>query len=112
MGLLAVGLLVALVAVGCSRGTYPIDFFYEMHYQQSYSSHEPPRLSPPEDAVPITGKELLITSEDVAELTNPLLQDEVRLGVREGAQLFATNCAFCHGDEGRGGWSGLEYYDL
>lgn len=99
---LGLALLAALVAVGCSRGTYPFDYFYEMHYQQSYSSHEPPRLSPPESAVPTTGKELPLTPEDVAELTNPLLQDGVRLGVEEGERLFATNCAFCHGDEGRG----------
>ncbi len=99
---LALVLLVALVAVGCSRGTYPLDYFYEMHYQQSYSSHEPPRLSPPESAVPITGKELPLTPEDVAELTNPLLQDGVRLDVENGERLFSTNCVICHGAQGQG----------
>ena len=98
----AASLLMVLVAVGCSRGTYPLDYFWEMHYQQSYSSHEPPRLSPPESAVPTTGKELPLTPEDVAQLANPLLQDGELLGVNEGKQLFTTNCVICHGTEGQG----------
>ena len=101
---LALGLLVAVVAVGCSTGTYPFDFFYEMHYQQSYQSHEPPRLSPPVDAVPITGKELVLdlTFDEADKLTNPLIQGGVRLGVDEGERLFAINCTMCHGTEGQG----------
>ena len=38
-------LVAALAAVGCTSGSYPVDIFYEQHYQQSYKSHEPPRLS-------------------------------------------------------------------
>ena len=37
-------LVAALAAVGCTSGSYPVDIFYEQHYQQSYKSHEPPRL--------------------------------------------------------------------
>ncbi len=36
--------LFGILVVGCSQGTYPVDIFYEQHYQQSYKSHEPPRL--------------------------------------------------------------------
>ena len=77
--------------MACANGTYPLDFFYEMHYQQSYQSHEPPRLTAPEGAVPITGRPLFGTE-------NPIPGE----GVEEGARLFAANCAFCHGDGGKG----------
>ena len=48
-------LLVVLgtVALACSTGSYPVDVFTEMHYQQSYRSQEPPRLMPAEGAVPL-----------------------------------------------------------
>jgi len=36
--------LFGILVVGCSQGSYPVDIFYEQHYQQSYRSHEPPRL--------------------------------------------------------------------
>ena len=90
---LLVGLLVLLgvVAAGCASGTYPLDLFYEMHYQQSYHSHEPPRLSAPQGAVPITGRDVLATE-------NPIPGQRVE----EGARLFAANCVFCHGDKGKG----------
>ena len=40
-----IAVLFGIVLVGCSQGTYPVDIFYEQHYQQSYRSHEPPRLT-------------------------------------------------------------------
>ena len=89
--LLALLVLLGALASGCANGTYPLDFFYEMHYQQSFHSHEPPRLSPPADAVPITGKETLPTE-------NPIPGRRVE----EGARLFAANCVFCHGQDGKG----------
>ena len=82
---------VVVVAAGCANGTYPLDVFYEMHYQQSYQSHEPPRLSAPRDAVPVTGRETFGTE-------NPIRGERVE----EGARLFATNCGFCHGVDGKG----------
>ena len=39
-GLVLVGVL---AAVGCTSGSYPVDIFYEQHYQQSFKSHEPPQ---------------------------------------------------------------------
>ena len=105
MVVLALILLLGALAAGCARGTYPLDIFYEMHYQQSYSSHEPPRLSPPEGAVPVTGKELPIeslSSEELSQLNNPFLRDGVRRSVENGERLFAVNCAICHGPLGGG----------
>ena len=46
-----VAMLFGIVLVGCSQGSYPVDIFYEQHYQQSYRSHEPPRLIGVADAV-------------------------------------------------------------
>ncbi len=89
--LLGALLLVAALLAGCANGTYPLDFFYEMHYQQSYKVHEPPRVSVPDGAVPITGRELSTTK-------NPIPGQ----GIEEGARLYAANCAFCHGVTGNG----------
>ena len=80
--LLAAGAIVlALAAFGCSSGAYPVDFFYEMHYQESWGSQEPPRLSPPESAV---------------AWFDPIEP----LG--DGAAVFVANCAMCHGMNGQG----------
>ena len=88
---MALFMLLSAVAAGCANGTYPLDIFYEMHYQQSYSSHEPPRLSIPAGAVPITGR-------DILAVENPIPGQRVE----EGARLFAANCVFCHGQKGKG----------
>ena len=79
--LAASALVLTLAAFGCSSGAYPVDIFYEMHYQDSYGSQEPPRLSPPESAV---------------AWFDPIKP----LG--DGHQLFLTNCSMCHGLEGQG----------
>ncbi len=99
-------LLVVLGAVvGCANGTYPLDFFYEMHYQQSYRSQEPPRLSPPAHAVPITGKEVpleSLSSDQISQMPNPFFRDGVREGVEQGKALFTVNCVICHGPRAAG----------
>ena len=81
----------ALLLAGCANGAYPLDYFYEMHYQQSYQVHEPPRVSAPAGAVPITGR-------DVSATENPIPGQ----GIEEGARLYAANCVFCHGVTGNG----------
>ena len=84
--LLAVAATVGIVATGCAQGSYPLDIFYEMHYQPSYKAHEPPRLSPPESAVPWYGS------------TPP----EPTSFAGSGKHLFEVNCVMCHGAEGLG----------
>jgi mono/diheme cytochrome c family protein len=62
-----------------------------MHYQQSYESHEPPRLTIPSSAISVDG---------VAPQTNENPIKGHRL--EDGAKLFVSNCLFCHGADGKG----------
>ena len=78
---MAAALAAGILAMSCSEGAYPVDIFYEMHYQPSFASNEPPRLSPPEGAVPW--------------FPTPA-------STRTGEELFAVNCSMCHGLEGKG----------
>ena len=78
---------VGIVASGCSQGSYPLDIFYEMHYQPSYKAHEPPRLSVPASAVPWYGS------------TPPESDVLCRIG---RAHLRQANCVMCHGPQGLG----------
>ena len=84
--LLLLGLLsVLLLAMGCSQGSYPLDIFYEMHYQKSFKAHEPPRLSVPDTAV----------------AWFPPPQSTVSVPHR-GQHIFIVNCSMCHGPLGQG----------
>ena len=78
-------LLVGILALaGCSQGSYPLDIFYEMHYQDSFRAHEPPRLSAPASAVPVY---------EPQQATSFTL---------DGQHLFEVNCSMCHGLDGKG----------
>ena len=73
-------------------GSNRVLVFTEMHYQPSYRSQEGPRLDVPDSAVPITGKEVVLTSvEEYAALGNPGGDSN------NGQALFAINCIVCHG---------------
>ena len=89
--LLAVLALLAFSSAACANGSYPLDFFYEMHYHQSFGSSEPPRLSPPAGAIPITGLE-------APGSENPIAGESIQ----EGAALYAVNCLMCHVPLGKG----------
>ena len=89
--LIAALAVLALTGASCANGSYPLDFFYEMHYHQSFGFSEPPRLSPPEGAIPITGVA-------VAGSENPIPEQSIQ----SGAGLFAVNCVMCHGNLGKG----------
>ena len=72
-----------ILVVGCGQGSYPVDIFYEQHYQQSYRSHEPPRLTGVADAV-------ALYPPNISTVTNT------------GADLFRVNCQMCHGADAKG----------
>ena len=81
--LLGLAVFVGLFAAGCTQGAYPVDIFYEMHYQQSYKSGEPPNLSAPAGSVA-----WFPPPESTAFVT--------------GRHLFNVNCSMCHGSDAKG----------
>lgn len=95
-------LLVGLTVAACnSTATYPIDFFSEMHYQDSWHAQEPPRPDAPKTIVPITGGAVPnYTMDEAMGLTNPVQSNAQ--SQKLGAQLFAVNCVACHGPNGDG----------
>lgn len=76
-------ILAGLLAIGCTQGSYPVDIYYEMHYQQSYKVQEPPSLSAPADSVA-----WFPPPESTAFQT--------------GEHLYVVNCSMCHGATGQG----------
>lgn len=78
-------------------GAHAVLLFTEMHYQPSYRVQEMPRLQPPLDSVPVTGKSIDYTRDEYATLTAP---DSVRAAYSEAkaAELYRVNCAVCHGE--------------
>ncbi len=95
------GLLVVVVAIStaCQPGPYPFDVLTEMHYQQSQRILEPDRLLPPPDSVPTSGRRVPITFDQAAAVSNPVQRAP---GLDRGHQVFAVNCAPCHGRNGDG----------
>ena len=97
---------VGLVAAACSTGSYPVDVFTMMHYQQSYKSQEPPRLTPREGAVPFTEESEPLRSIEPASLEEALatVNPVPRTSETEdqGRRIFIRNCSMCHGLNGRG----------
>lgn len=106
--LLTAAVVLAAVAGACSpgdpfrsTGSYPIDVFQEMHYNQTQKSQEPPRFLPPDGSYPVEGGYIPVAEmENIAEMENPLAGDP--LAMQRGALLFRQNCSTCHGLTGDG----------
>ena len=83
-------------------GANAVQIFTEMHYQPSYRAQEGPRILPPTDSVPQTGKEASYSSlEAYQDLEVP--RELVRSYDPASAQhLFTVNCVVCHGPTLRG----------
>ena len=81
--LCALSVIISSVMLGCTSGSYPVDIFYEQHYQQSYKSHEPPRLAGVAGAVAFYPPPPNTTDGSVAH-------------------LFEVNCQMCHGAGAKG----------
>ncbi len=87
--------ILAVLMLGCSTGTYPLDIFPEMHYQQSYKIQEPPSLSAPPDSVPTSGGEVQFAFTDAGSVASPFPSSQAT--IQRGAELFRVNCSVCHG---------------
>ena len=125
-GVLALALL-ALLLLACraETGTYaPVDITTELHYSQAARSQEPPRFEGAPGAVPFVSLnedaaeatlapaayrawEYDLTLETAVGLANPTTATDANVAL--GAELFRTNCAFCHGAASRGDGPVNEY---
>lgn len=72
----------------------------ELYHQPSFQPQESPRLAAPAGAVPVTGMERAYTGLDGRGLANPIPRDQA--SIDRGHGLFDTNCAMCHGGQGKG----------
>ncbi|MEK6775461.1 MAG: cytochrome c [bacterium] len=70
---------------------------HDMEDQPSFKAQEGPRLSSPDESVPVQGKEVFVPGET---LINPVPASEA--SVQRGKTLFEINCAMCHGKQGFG----------
>ncbi|MCL0043154.1 plastocyanin/azurin family copper-binding protein [Dehalococcoidia bacterium] len=105
-------LVTMIVLAGCSIGSYPLDFFQEMHYGQNYRVQEEPRLDRPasatafEQAGGANGYFVVNKSYEnwsFAEIVNvesPVSYDAS--GKEHARNLYRINCAGCHGVDGTG----------
>ena len=83
-------------------GSYPVEVFTEMHYQPSYRVQEVPRLQPPPESVPVTGRELKPTTmEEYTGLSVPD-QSAGAYDPTTAQELYRVNCTVCHGSALRG----------
>lgn len=82
--LLVAVVVTAAALMGCARGSYPLDIFREMHYQQSFRPQEPDRPNVPVGAVPYYAQDAQARLTESAD------------------KLFKINCSMCHGKTGRG----------
>jgi hypothetical protein len=84
--------LATLLLSGCYQGAYPVDYFREMHYQQSQRLMEAERLSPPDGSVPRTGGRPVITFTEASTLQNPLrASGSLSASATQARQNFRTS---------------------
>ena len=84
-------------------GSHAVEIFTEMHFQPTYRSQESPRLLPPPDSVPVTGREIKLTVAELEEVPVPQnVQTAYDADPSGVAKLFSVNCAVCHGESARG----------
>ncbi len=91
----AMAVLAGILLAACESGSYPLDIFPEMHYQQSNRPGEPPFETRPDGSVPTTGRESLGDFGRASALENPV--EATLESIIEGRELFRVNCAMCHG---------------
>ena len=125
MALMLVAALLVLASLGCyntrtgrvdvggainfklpaftQTGPHAVDIFTEMHFQPSYRVQEGPRILPPPDSVPITGREIEYKSVEeyqALEIPSGITSDAEALS--RARHTYDTNCLVCHGSNLRG----------
>jgi len=103
--------IAVLLLSACAPGTYQVELFPEQHYQQSFKRQEPPRITAPEQSVPVTGREVALSFDQANVMKNPCaagctpanmpgarasLATTIDV-VANGAEIFRVNCSMCHG---------------
>jgi mono/diheme cytochrome c family protein len=106
-GLIFIGLVLLPFIVGplLTFEIIKIDFPTNMADQPSVDYQEGPRLMPPEESVPTTGKTMVLDTLPV----NPILADET--SIQRGEILYSIYCALCHGDGGQGDGPLAKHYE-
>ncbi len=125
MALMLVAALLVLASLGCyntrtgrvdvggainfklpaftQTGPHAVDIFTEMHFQPSYRVQEGPRILPPPDSVPITGREIEYKSvEEYQALEIPSGIGSDAEALSRARHTYDTNCLVCHGSNLRG----------
>ena len=84
-------------------GPHAVDVFTEMHFQPSYRVQEGPRILPPADSVPVTGREIEYKSVEeyqALEIPSGIASDGQALS--RARETYDANCLVCHGSNLRG----------
>lgn len=84
-------------------GPHAVDIFTEMHFQPSYRTQEGPRILPPPDSVPITGREIEYESVEeyqALQIPSDIASDAGALS--RARVVYDKNCQVCHGTNLRG----------
>ena len=125
MTLILVAALLALASLGCynirtgrvdvggsinfklpaftQTGPHAVDIFTEMHFQPSYRTQEGPRILPPPDSVPVTGREIEYKSVEeyqALDIPSGIASDTGTLS--RARATYEANCQVCHGTNLRG----------
>jgi mono/diheme cytochrome c family protein len=92
-------------------GPHAVEVFTEMHYQPSYRSQELPRLLPPSDSVPVTGRE--VVPESIDDFADQPVPDRATAPYdsQKAQALFEVNCAVCHASDLKGDGPIVEFID-
>lgn len=84
-------------------GPHAVDIFTEMHFQPSYRTQEGPRILPPPDSVPVTGREVEYkTVEEYQALAVPSHIASDPGALARARETYDVNCQVCHGTNLRG----------
>lgn len=102
-------MVVLVILSGCmpwGRGTYQVEIFSEMHYNQSYKSQEPPRLYPAVGSVPFLP---VGQTEWILHVDQSVTLESNNETVSSGEKLYSVNCLVCHGTMGKGDGPAKDY---